>query len=257
MDPKLTRSSTVCVVVWTCLFANVVFASFSNIHFEFNEAANILNIDYHNDTKVFTDFAERLVTRVQQEMVYDDKSKYIKCLPFNGSLITESKPSVKVDFTADEGFVNHFRVIDVASPVSINNVNGTVFNVSVLFRFHHFSISYHKFNLSINGQNPTTTVATVVFSNDSYVRLNMSFDKALVKSTRLLGVSLPHYCPHEYKIADLSDDYAYLIVELGQQILKHFEEVEKKRLVDHLYNFFRFIVETTWYGEFHNFKRLS
>lgn len=254
MDPKLIHSSAVYGIVWICMFATVVFASFSNIHFEFNEAANFLNIDYHNDTKVFTDFSERVATRVQKEMVYDNKSKYMKCLPFSGSLITESKPSVKVDFTGDEGFINHFRVVDVASPVSINKVKGTVFNVSVLFRFKHFSICYHNFSLSINSKKPTCTLATVIFSNDSYIRLNMSFDKARLKSARLLDVTLPHYCPYQYEMPDLSEDYAYLMVELGHQILKHFEAVEKKRLLDYMYTFFKFIVETTWYNEIKEYQ---
>lgn len=255
----LVMRSSVVYGLWLCLFAaSIVSASFSNIHFEFNDAANFLNIDFHNEARVFAEFAQSVATRVQSEMVYDPKNRSMLCLPFNGThTITQESGAQRRNFSfqCHDGFISHFRAVEVASPVSINKEKDFLYNVSVLFRFKRFAMSYHDLTLTVDNEKPKHTPACMIFSNDSYFRLNMSFDDDSVKSARLLSISLPHYCVYDFEMPKLAENDEYLILKMRPHFRHHFETVEKPRLIEFLYKFFKFIVETTWYGETYHFGR--
>lgn len=239
-------------ILWMCFCATVVIvsASFSNIHFEFNDAVNILNIDYPNDKRVFTEFADSVATRIQNEMIYDPKDRSMSCLPFNKTFLTKVlQPSIRITIDFHDGYIADFKAVQVASPISINKVEDTIFSVTVLLRFERFAMEYRNVTVSVECEAPRYTSAEMVFSNDSYIRLNMSFDKARPRSARLLGLTLPHYCVHSYEMRELPDSDGFLIGEMRPHIRHHFDTVEKRRLLEFLYDFFKYVVETTWFGE--------
>lgn len=234
-------------ILWT---ATIVSASFSNIHFEFNDAVNFLNIDHPNQTKKIEAFAREIATRVSNEMVYDSKNRTMPCLPFNRTCQTKMlQPTRNFSFECHDGHIGHFRAVEVASPVSINQVEGAIFNASVLFRFRRFAMGYGNVTLHVEKEPPRHTSAIMTFSDDSYIRLNMSFNEDRVRSGRLLDISLPHYCVYSYEMPELPEGDSYLLQEMRPHLRHHFEKVESHRLIQFLYKFFKFIVETTWYGD--------
>lgn len=225
-------------------------ASFSNVHFEFNGAANFLNVDYHNETKKFADFAEIVAGYLLDKMIYDSKHRIMTCSAFQKTFTTHvTEPKRKILAQCRDVFISRFTDIKTVSPVSINNVEGTVFNVSVLFRFSGFNLTYSNVTLSIENEKPRHSSASMVFHENSYFRLNMSFDTSFFCSARLLAISLPHYCVAVFEMPDISDNETYLVTELRPHVRHHFETVEKQRLLKVLYGFVELIVNNTWFGD--------
>lgn len=235
------------VLLWaSVLTAASVMASFSNIHYEFNDAANFLNIDHHNETKAITDFAQIVASRIEKEMLSNPNTSTMPCSPFHKTFKTHVRhPKHKIRADCRDGYIGNFTAVDVASPISINEVHGTVFNVSVLFRFRGFTMTYRNVTLWIENEPPRHVTADMVFHEDSYFRLNVSFDKTNAKPARLLDISLPHYCVDAYEMWELNNNDSYLVQEMRPHIRQHFEAVEKHRLLDFLCRAVKCIVEST------------
>lgn len=254
---SIMRSSIVVhgLMLWTCLFtATSVTASFSNVHFEFNEAANTLNAEYHNETVAVTEFSQRVARQIRrdiEQMIYDPKNRTWLCLPFNKTFKTHktTEPKVEIRAYCRTGYIGRFTAIDMASPISINKAEDTVFNVSVLIRFSGFFVTYRNVSLTIgNDTLRRHASATMKLHDDAFFRLNMSYDRSYKYSARLLDVSMPHYRVAAFEMPGIGNNETYLVAELLPHIRHQFETVEKPQFVAFLNGLIGPIVRYIWFG---------
>lgn len=243
------------VQAWSFVFSFAC-AKFSNVHFEFLEGINFLHINYPNETKVLTLFTMEVADRIQNEMLYGPNNESIVCQPFSGTLVkTVNKTTEKIGFECRDGYIGHFGTVRAASPVSINRVDYPIFNFSALYSFSRFEMVYKDVVLKFENGKTVRTTASMILSDESYLRLNISWDATTVRGSQLLDISMPHYCVKSNEMGGINDSERYLVLKIRHHLRHHFDTVEKPRLFDVLYKFIKFVVGNTWVGETALFPR--